>query len=166
MKKIILLFTLFLIAGVAFGQRANQKWYRTALGARFEFGGDEIGSIGVSLDRFITNQTSIEIFVLTDLETGAELNAFFKYIKPFPEVPATLRWYAGIGLEGSAWKGPNVGRYGDAYGFAGLLGAGYSFRDIPFNITVDWHPVYNLKSTYTSAFLPARFGLTGRYIIE
>lgn len=165
MKKILLCITLVTIFSVSFGQRANQKWYKTGLGARFEFGGDEIGSVGFSLDQFISNQTSIEVFVLTDMETGAELSGFFKYIKPFPDIPATIRWYAGIGIQGSKWKGPNVGKYGDAFGFGALLGAGYTFRQLPFNVTLDWHPLYNVVTTY-EPFLAARFGLTARYIIE
>lgn len=161
MKKTGLLIALLVIASCTFAQRANQKWYKSGLGARFEFAEGYHENWGVTYDRFTSNTTSMELLALTDLSTGFEVGGFFKYIKSLPDIPASLRWYAGIGIHGGKWTDDGYIAGADA-----LLGIGYTFSELPINLTVDWHPRYNVLTNDPVTFYPAKFGFNIRYIIE
>ena len=163
MKKSGLILALFGLVTVAFAQRGNQKWYLHAVGVST---GSAVYStfpvLGMSYDRFITNQNSLELILSSDLVNSTEITGYYKYIKSIPGVPASVRWYCGVGIHASKWN-----TTGTTGGPDGLLGIGYTFDQLPFNGTFDWRPSVNIGSDQTIyAFAPTRFALTARYIIE
>ena len=163
MKKSGLILALFLMVSVAFAQRGNQKWYLHAVGVST---GNSIYNfmpiLGMSYDRFVSNQNSIELILSSDLATGTEITGYYKYIKSIPGVPASVRWYCGVGIHAAKWDAT-----GNTGGPDGLLGIGYTFDQLPFNATFDWRPSVNIGSDNTAYVLvPTKFALTARYIIE
>ena len=159
MKKTAFIIGLLLITTISFAQRGNQKWYKTALGLRLEFGASS-DLTGISYEQFISNQNSIEFIGLTNFATGAEFTGIYKYIKSLPGIPATVRWYTGIGAHAGSWQGDKL-----VVGADGLLGIGYTFNDIPLNVTLDWHPKINIITQH-DRFIPAIFGLSFKYVVE
>ncbi len=159
MKKLVFfaIMLLSIVTSVS-AQRANQKWYRHAIGIRVE--NEDL--IGISYDRFLSNQTAGELFLMSDLSSGAEITGLYKYVKSLPDVPASVRWYAGCGVHIGQWEQTDI-----VFGVDGVLGIGYTFDQIPLNLTIDWHPIINVvTSNKNEAFIPIKFGLSARYIIE
>ncbi|HPH15719.1 MAG TPA: hypothetical protein PK029_01005 [Bacteroidales bacterium] len=164
MKKTVFFIAMLLtIATAASAQRANQKWYRHAIGVRGENSFYIFPTlVGVTYDRFLSNQTAVELILVTDLETGTEISGLYKYVKSIPDVPASVRWYAGIGAHFGEWDATDI-----VAGIDGILGIGYTFDQIPINATLDWHPIINAVTSNTQyIFVPTKFGLSARYIIE
>ncbi|OQA99797.1 MAG: hypothetical protein BWY22_00236 [Bacteroidetes bacterium ADurb.Bin217] len=166
MKKTVFFIAMLLtIATAASAQRANQKWYRHAIGVRGENSVYNIFPlVGVTYDRFLSNQTAAELILVTDLVSGTEISGFYKYVKSIPDVPASVRWYAGIGAHFGQWHAKDIDIVA---GIDGILGIGYTFDQIPINATLDWHPIINAVTSNTQyIFVSTKFGLSARYIIE
>lgn len=164
MKKTVLFIVMLVaIATAVSAQRANQKWYRHAIGVRGENSVyNFLPLVGVTYDRFLSNQTAAEIILISDLATGTEISAVYKYVKSIPDVPASIRWYMGVGAHLGQWRATNI-----VAGIDGILGIGYTFDQIPINATLDWHPIINAVTSNTQyIFVPTKFGLSARYIIE
>lgn len=163
MKRIVItLFAAVLFVQV-YAQRANQKWYKHAIGVRFETVEYAASLVyGLSYDLFLSNQTSLEFIGFTDIESGGEGTAMFKYIKNIPSIPPSVRWYAGAGPHVGNWK-----ESGTIAGIGALLGIGYGFNNMPLNFTIDWHPTVNLLSPKDQyMFVPARLAFTARLALQ
>jgi len=140
-----------------FAQRGNQKWYNTAIGLRIEGGAGSAGTLGPTFEKALSNTTSLEFMVLSNLSTGIEGVGMHKWIKTIPDVPAYIRWYFGAGVHVGTWGTNNF-----AAGPDGLLGIGISISDIPVNLCLDWHPSIDIGGGFNAA----KFGFSIRYIVE
>jgi len=168
MKRTGFIFTILILLSLStFAQRSNQKWYNHAVGLRLEIGGAGSSKelYGITYEHFLTKMSSVEILGMTDLNLGGELTGMYKFVNALPDVPATLRWYAGIGAHAGYW-GIGYETYTVA-GYDFMLGIGYSLKQSPINLTFDWHPMGNfVYKLSTEQFIANKFGFSARYIIE
>ncbi|MFO7868572.1 MAG: hypothetical protein R6U95_04640 [Bacteroidales bacterium] len=159
MKKFTLVFlTLTMCAMVGFGQRANQKWFSTAMGMRVEGGAGTGGTMGVTYERALGAKTHFDFFVLTDFSYGVEADVLYKFVNSIPDVPGSVRWFVGFGAHAGIW-----GQNSYDVGPDGILGIGYVFSEFPANITIDWHPSVDVLG---GNFNAAKFGFSFRYVVQ
>ena len=143
MKKIILtsLLALFLFS---FGQAQD---YNTGIGLR---GGL---SNGLTIKHFISSNTALE-GIISSRWRGLELTGLYEIHNRAFQVDR-LNWYYGLGAHVGFWSGDYTDKYGPrrwgepgvnytVVGIDFILGLEYNFREIPFNISIDWKPAYNL----------------------
>lgn len=84
------------------------------------------------------------------------INGIYQMVNP---LTMGFEWYYGVG--------GNIGMYSDgndsdfALGGVGNLGLEYNFKEVPFQISLDWRPtLYIVPGTF---FEPGNFGLGLRY---
>jgi len=137
MKKII--FVCLLILGL--GAIAKAQDYNTGIGIRAGF------NQGLTVKQFISQRSALEFLVATRWK-GFEITALYEaHAQAFNT--DRLKWFFGFGGHIGFWNGDNV-KWGDpelqytVLGIDGILGLEYSFREVPFNIGIDWKPSYNL----------------------
>ena len=139
MKKIILSFVLvFSLVTLSYAQD-----YRTGIGLRGGF------TNGLTVKHFVSDKTAFE-FLFASRWRGIEITALYE-IHGRAFQTDRLNWYYGIGGHVGFWDGDNTYKYwgdqGNSYtviGIDGILGIEYNFREVPFNISLDWKPAYNL----------------------
>ena len=115
--------------------------YNTGIGIRGGFGN------GITLKHFLSNKTAVE-GILSSRWRGFEVTGLLEFHARAFDVDR-LNWYAGFGAHIGFWDGDYVkwGTAGDTYsvvGIDGILGMEYNFDEVPFNISIDWKPAYNL----------------------
>ncbi len=153
MKKIITL--IILTVSISMGNSFAQK---SAIGVR---GG---AANGLTFKTYKGSQSAFE-FLLSTRWRGFNFTALAeRYTSPFDE--KQLRFYYGAG--------GHIGRWNDNYnpfyeknggytllGVDGIVGIEYDFEAIPFNLSLDWKPSFNL--TPSSSFWYDEFGLSFRF---
>ncbi|MBE0674605.1 MAG: hypothetical protein IH591_08090 [Bacteroidales bacterium] len=119
----------------------NAQDYNTGIGVRGGF------SNGLTIKHFVGNSTAFEGILATRWK-GFEITGLVEFhARAFRA--DRLNWYAGFGGHIGFWNGDNVnwGTPGVDYsvvGLDGILGLEYNFREVPFNISIDWKPEFNL----------------------
>ena len=136
--KRILLITFFILGSVTL---INAQDYNTGIGFRGGFGS------GLTIKHFVSNTTALEGIIASRWK-GFELTGLIEFHARAFDVDR-LNWYAGFGAHAGFWNGDNVnwGTPGLEYsvvGLDGILGLEYNFREVPFNISIDWKPAFNL----------------------
>lgn len=142
-----------LIAAILFiGSVEAQEGYGTALGIRIS-SQNAIVNHAVSLKHFFTESAAGELLVSFG-DPGA--------IGALVEVHKTLgsrnfTWYWGAG--------PYLG-FNENYrlGFQGALGLDLKLPGIPFALSADWKPEWNLTKVFS--FEPAAVGISARYVFR
>ena len=149
MKKLILTFTFALIIGTTFAQN-----YTTAIGMRFE--ALEHGNGGFSIKHFTNQQTAFEGLVMLG-DRLIEFHGLYEYHQAFRS-NTDFNWFVGGGAH-LGFESSDV-----IVGIDGIIGVDYTFPRSPINLSIDWHPVYNLVSPNTSTmFWPQKMGISIRY---
>ncbi len=155
MKKILfaILLTFFTIS-FSFAQD-----YRTGIGVR---GGV---SNGITIKHFVSSKAAFE-GIISSRWRGLQLTGLYEiHARAFNT--DRLNWYFGFGAHIGFWDGSYV-KWGDSgytytvAGLDGILGLEYNFREIPFNISVDWKPAFNFYGY--SGFWTDDGALSIRYI--
>jgi len=137
MKKISVVFLLATCLSIA----AIAQDYKTGIGVRGGFAN------GITIKHFIGANTAIEGIIATRWR-GIELTGLFE-IHNVAFKTERLKWYYGLGGHVGAWDGKYT-HWGDpknsytVIGIDGILGLEYSFTEIPFNLSIDWKPAFNL----------------------
>jgi hypothetical protein len=136
MKNI--LFTLTLITTSLFSYSQD---YTTGIGLR---GGP---SNGLTVKHFISQKAALE-GILTTRWGGFGLTGLYEINVPIKSV-SRLNFYYGIGAHVGSYNGKQNGWFKDdvnhfVLGVDGILGLEYNFKEIPFNIGVDYKPGFNL----------------------
>jgi hypothetical protein len=139
MKKIAL--TILLSAFLLSTSYAQD--YNTGIGLRGGYAN------GITIKHFISSNAALEGIVATRWE-GFQLTGLYEiHTKVFDT--ERLNLYYGFGGHIGFWDGDNTSKYwgdpGESYtviGIDGILGLEYSFNEIPFNLSVDWKPAFNL----------------------
>ena len=155
MKKII--FVLIVIA-VTTGLFAMD--YGTGVGVR---GGL---SNGITVKHFIGEKTAIEGLLATRWG-GFEITGLYEIHNAAAFDAPRLNWYYGLGAHIGFWSGKDVGWADDdedytVIGVDGIIGIEYNFKELPFNIGLDWKPVFNLAGN--TEFWGDNGALSLRYI--
>ncbi|MGM0613133.1 MAG: hypothetical protein ACQESM_06465 [Bacteroidota bacterium] len=155
MKKIAftIVLTLFLFSF------SNAQDYKTGIGLRGGFDN------GVTIKHFVSSKAAFEGIIASRWE-GLEITGLYE-IHGRAFQTDRLNWYAGFGGHIGFWDGNNA-KWGDdeksytVIGIDGILGMEYNFVEIPFNLSVDWKPAFNLFGY--SGFWGGGGALSIRYI--
>ncbi len=155
MKKFVftILFTLF---GILF---SNAQDYNTGIGLRGGF------SQGITFKHFLSPNSALE-GIISSRWRGIQVTGLYEIHGRAFEVDR-LNWYAGFGGHIGFYDGRNArwGEKGRSYtvvGVDGILGLEYNFEKVPFNVSLDWKPAFNLIGT--SGFWGDSGALSIRYI--
>lgn len=155
MKKVFLASTLFLLVVLS----ANAQDYNTGIGVR---GGL---SNGLTVKHFIESDRAIE-GLLSSRWRGFNITGLYEIHAQAFDTPR-LNWYYGFGGHIGFWDGYkdhpwfNDGTY-TIIGIDGIIGIEYNIEPIPFNISLDWKPGFNIIG-YTG-FWGDELALSIRYI--
>lgn len=137
MKKIIFVFLIALFLGL----KSNAQDYNTGIGLR---GG---AWNGLTVKHFLSEKAAIE-GLFESRWRGFNLTGLYEIHNRAFDIDR-LNWYYGVGAHigfyDSQYKkwGDNSGTY-TVVGIDGILGLEYNFSEIPFNLSIDWKPAFNL----------------------
>ncbi|MFA9390119.1 MAG: hypothetical protein ACERKD_09945 [Prolixibacteraceae bacterium] len=137
MKKIILtLMVVFGLSSVNFAQD-----YNTGIGLRAGF------SNGLTIKHFIGSNTALEGLISSRWQ-GIEITGLYEIQNRIPNAER-LNWYIGFGGHIGSYNGDKAswGDPGTSYtvlGLDGIIGLEYNFIEVPFNISLDWKPEFNV----------------------
>lgn len=143
MKKILI--TALCIMGMTSFSQAQD--YHTAIGLR---GGL---SNGLTIKHFTSSTVAIEGIIATRWNGINVTGLYEKHMRAISTAP--LNFYYGLGAHIGTWNGrytykDKYYRWGERYerytvvGIDAILGLEYTFKEIPFNIGIDWKPAYNI----------------------
>ena len=157
MKRIFILIAVIIITA-SFTQAQVQD-YNTGIGLR---GGSDYG---LTIKHFIENDTAFEGIISTRWKGYNVTGLFEKHKNAFDLT--SLNWYYGLGGHIGFWDGNNVKWADDKesytiIGIDGILGLELSISEIPFSISIDWKPAYNLIGY--SGFWGDQGAISVRYI--
>jgi hypothetical protein len=156
MKKILVT----LIAALFITVAAQAQDYKTGIGFR---GGL---SNGLTVKHFISGNTALE-GLLSTRWGGFHLTGLYEIHAPAFSVNG-LHWYYGVGGHLGSWqtnsKNPwwNDDDSHTVIGIDGIVGIEYNIGAIPFNISLDYKPGFNLIGH--TGFWGDEFALSIRYV--
>ena len=155
MKKLFLI----LIIGCLWGLKSNAQDYTTGIGLRGGWG------TGLTVKHFISNDKAVE-GILDSRWHGLSVTGLYEIHNQAFDTDR-LNWYYGFGGHLGFWDGKYYRNYDDGtnytvIGIDGIIGLEYNFKEIPFNIGIDWKPVLNL--TGSSGFYGDGGAISIRYI--
>jgi hypothetical protein len=136
---------LIIICIIAFGSftASQAQDYNTAIGVRAGVG------TGLTIKHFVSERAALE-GIIASRWRGIELTLLYE-IHNQAFNTQRLNWYYGFGGHVGFWDGRHThNRWGESdrqytvIGLDGILGLEYNFREIPFNISIDWKPAFNL----------------------
>lgn len=141
MRKILLILTVVVFTTIA----VNAQDYKTGIGLRAGWAN------GLTVKHFVNKKAAFEGLLSTRWR-GFDVTGLYEIHNNAFDADG-LYWYYGFGAHLGFWNGSDTpwGRYGNAYtviGVDGILGIEYDFKEIPFNIGLDWKPAFNV-SGYT-----------------
>ena len=138
MKKLVIT-SLFAFCLVSIGLAQD---YKTGIGLR---GGFENG---LTIKHFTREKSAYE-FILASRWRGFEVTGLYEVHNQAFDVER-FKWFVGFGGHVGSWNGDYTYRYwgeqGTNYtvaGIDGILGLEYSFKEVPFNLSLDWKPAFN-----------------------
>lgn len=158
MRKTLIFITI-IITGFMINLKAQD--YQNALGLRAGL------STGITYKHFLSTTDAFE-GILTTRWGGFNLTGLYeRHGRAFDT--DNLYYYYGGGAHIGAWSGRNNPWFNNTntytvIGIDGILGLEYVFEEIPFNISIDWKPGFNLIG-YTG-FWGDEVALSFRYIFQ
>lgn len=155
MKK---LFFILIIACFA-SFNSNAQDYTTGIGLRGGWG------TGLTIKHFMSSNAAVE-GILDSRWHGLSITGLYEIHNQAFDTKR-LNWYYGVGGHIGFWNGDYYRDYNGnnnvtVIGVDGILGLEYNFKEIPFNIGIDWKPVINL--TGSSGFYGDGGAISIRYI--
>lgn len=141
--KLLLSVCFVMITTLAFSQD-----YSTGIGLRGGYYN------GLTIKHFISEKAAIE-GLFQSRWRGFDITGLYEIHTPaFNQ--EQLKFYYGGGAHIGFWNGSNVKWANDdkdymVIGIDGIIGLEYSFTEIPFNLSLDWKPAFNLIG-YTGAW--------------
>jgi hypothetical protein len=160
MKKTLLLFFLALMV---FSFQTKAQDYDTGIGFRFS------PFTGVSVKHFVSRESAIEGMLSARWHGYMLTGLYERHQEAFDT--HNLKFMYGAGGHFAWWDSDYVHHpwydgHGDyaAFGLDGMIGLEYTFNEIPFSISLDWKPMFNLINDV--GFRGDDVGLTIRYTIR
>jgi hypothetical protein len=149
--------TILIVFTFAAGARAQN--YNTGIGIRAGF------SKGFSYKQFISPGGAFE-FIAASRWEGISVTGLFELHNDFNN--ENFRWYYGAGAHVAFWNTLTDKWFGytanqNIVGVDAILGIEYNFSEIPFNISLDYKPGYNLNGK-SQPFYGDEVGFTLRYV--
>lgn len=120
---------------------SNAQDYNTGIGLRGGF------AQGITIKHFVSEKAALE-GIIASRWRGLEVTGLYEIHGRAFDVDR-LNWYAGFGGHIGFWDG-NDARWAEedkshtVIGVDGILGLEYNFEEIPFNVSADWKPSFNL----------------------
>ncbi len=138
---------------------SNAQDYNTGIGIR---GGT---FNGITLKHFISKNQAIEGLLATRWQ-GIKITGLYEIHNQAFDTPR-LNWYYGVGGHIGFWNSDNYNpRYRDrnytVIGVDGIIGIEYNIGPIPFNVSLDWKPYFDIFG-YTGVWFDSG-ALSIRYI--
>jgi len=138
MMKTTLFTTLFALV-LSMGSYGQD--YQTGIGVR---GGL---SNGLTIKHFTQENTALE-GIAAFRWGGFHFTGLYEIHQPAFDTER-LKWYYGAGAHIGVWDANDNPWFDEGTGHAvigidGIIGLEYSFEEIPFNISADWKPAFNL----------------------
>jgi len=152
MKKILILIIAIAFASV----KMNAQDYNWAVGVRFS---DFMG--GVSIKKSVSTNDKIEGILAIPYWHGANLTGLYE--RNILKIDERFYLYCGAGAHTGSWKYKNEDENKN-YFFLGvdvIAGLEYTFSTIPFSLSIDYKPSYNIIGH--SGFNFAGGGIAIRY---
>lgn len=112
-----------------------------ALGIRV--GGDIEASYQHS---FSDNFLELDLGLAFIQPAGFQISGIYDFVFATTE---SFSFYAGPGAQLNTWRNPDKERR-IGLGIGGQVGAEYHFATVPFNISLDWRPMWNFVGAYCS----------------
>ncbi len=142
---------------------ANAQDYKTAIGIRGGF------SNGLTVKHFLSSSNSIE-GILSTRWRGFNLTGIYQWNIPLSE--DGFNFYYGVGAHIGTWNGGkkyknpwfDEDRNYTVIGLDGMVGVEYTFTQIPFNISLDYKPGFNIIGH--TGFWGDEFAFSLRYTIK
>lgn len=155
MRKLMFLVLIALL----FGIKSNAQDYSTGIGIRGGYG------TGLTIKHFMHGNKAVE-GIFDSRWHGLSVTGLYEVHNRAFEVNR-LNWYYGIGAHIGFWDGKYYRDYHNdlnytVFGIDGILGLEYDFKEIPFNIGIDWKPAFDL--TDSSGFYGDGGAISIRYI--
>lgn len=133
--------------------------YQTGIGLRGGLGA------GLTIKHFVNNKAAFE-GIFDSRWHGLSITGLYEiHARAFNT--NRLNWYYGFGGHIGFWDGKyyrdvhNTDNY-TIVGVDGILGLEYNFKEIPFNLSIDWKPVLDLSGS--SGFWGDGGAISIRYI--
>lgn len=140
MKKIIISACLLFVNSLLFAQSTEgSQSYKSALGLRVS----SEGFTGFNYKYFKSDTKAIDAILSTKFDNGMTLTVLYELHAPVVGAQG-LFWYYGLG--------GHVGAYGRNensefhFGIDGVLGLEYVIKEIPFAISLDYIPSFNIRN--------------------
>lgn len=136
MRKFLFILLLFVSS-----QIVNAQDYTTGIGLR---GGP---SSGITIKHFVSDKVALEGIVSTRWG-GWNITGLYEMTRSINKVDR-LNWYYGVGAHIGSWNGDRNPWFTDkddhlVIGADLILGIEYNFSEIPFNVSVDIKPAFNI----------------------
>jgi hypothetical protein len=156
MRKSIIVFAMVL---AGFATHLNAQDYLTSIGLRAGL------STGVTIKHFLNANDAVEGILATRWGGFNITGLYERHGRAFDT--DNLYYYFGGGAHIGVWSGRNNPWFANTntytvIGIDGILGLEYVFTEIPFNISIDWKPGFNIIG-YTG-FWGDEMALSFRYI--
>lgn len=156
MKKVMLL--LVAVFGLTFAVNA-QNW----IGVRGAFGSSAGAELSYQHGFNANNRLELDLGWNThkvhDVAYGYyNLSAVYQWMGGIVD---NLGWFAGIGANAGFWNGYNDGNFG--LGFLAQAGLEYNFQAVPFQITLDFRPQWDVLGAATGFGYAGALGLRYRW---
>lgn len=155
MKKLLVILIIACFASF----NSNAQDYTTGIGLRGGWG------TGLTIKHFMSSKAAVE-GILDSRWHGLSVTGLYEIHNQAFDTKR-LNWYYGVGAHIGFWDGNYYRNYNDhtnytVIGVDGILGLEYNFKEIPFNIGLDWKPIINL--TGSSGFYGDGGAISIRYI--
>jgi hypothetical protein len=155
MKKLMLV----LLIALFWGLKSNAQDYNTGIGLRGGWG------TGLTVKHFLNDKAAVE-GILDSRWHGLGITGLYELHTRAFDVDR-LNFYYGVGGHLGFWDGGYYRGYDNSktytvIGIDGILGLEYNFKEIPFNLSIDWKPMFDLTSS--SGFYGDGGAISIRYI--
>lgn len=153
MKNVGLFFMALVCTSMAFSQNKtdNSLTYKTGVGVKI------FNGVGANVKTFISEKAAIDIVAFFSGE-GTRFTAHYEFHGDL-STEGNLKWYLGPGVNLRLQdKNTIIGP-----GF--IIGADYKFKELPFNIAIDWQPAIEFGGGYGTRFRSSWAGVALRYTL-
>lgn len=148
-----------LLAALFLGFNSYAQDYNTGIGLRGGWG------TGLTIKHFLGGNKAVE-GIFDSQWRGFRVTGLYEVHNQAFGVDR-LNWYYGVGAHIGFWNGDHYRDYNNdrnytVIGVDGILGLEYNFKEIPFNIGIDWKPMIDLGGS--SGFYGDGGAISIRYI--
>ena len=156
MKKVLLV--LIAVLGLGFAASA-QNW----IGVRGAFGSSSGAELSFQHGFNVNNRMELDLGWNTHRHDNVNygyfnLSAIYQWMGG---IAGNFGWFAGLGANAGFWNGYNDGKFG--LGFLAQAGLEYNFQAVPFQITLDFRPQWDVLGAASGFGYAGALGIRYRF---